>query len=158
MKRIIGSLVLLSASSAAMAVVPGGPDCGWGNMLFDGQSGLGPHIIASTTNGTSGNASFGMTTGTNGCSADGTLTYGGKSLMGSIMGEFTEDVARGEGDALDAVAVIYGIAPTDRQIFAQMTHENFNVIFPSEKVTAKEVMDSLNALMKADARLSKYAV
>ncbi len=158
MKRIIGSLILLSASSAALAVQPTGADCGWGNLLFEGQSGMGPHLLASTTNGSTGNNTFGMTTGTNGCSADGTLTYGGQSMLGSIMGEFTEDVARGEGEALNAVAVMYGIAPEDRQVFAQVTHKNFEVIFPSEKVTAKEVMESLNAVMEADARLSKYVV
>jgi len=102
MKRIITGLALLSASSVTMAEAPGGPDCGWGNLLFEGQSGLGPYCIASITNGTSGNNTFGMTSGTNGCSTDGTLTYGGKSLIGSIISEFTEDVARGEGDALDA--------------------------------------------------------
>lgn len=157
MKRIIGSLVLLSASSATMAVAPGGSDCGWGNMFMDGQSGLGSHFIASITNGTSGNATFGMTTGTNGCSANGTLTYGGQSLLGSVMDEFTEDVARGEGDALNAVAVVYGIEAADRAAFAKLTHENFKVLFPQANVTAEEVMTSLNAIMKADARLSKYA-
>ena len=50
MKKILISAVLLTASSSAMAAAPGGPNCGWGNMLFEGQSGLGAHIIASITN------------------------------------------------------------------------------------------------------------
>ena len=156
MKRIITGLALLSASSVAMAEAPGGPDCGWGNLLFEGQSGLGPHFIASITNGTSGNNTFGMTTGTNGCSTSGTLTYGGKSLIGSIMGEFTEDVARGEGDALDAVAVVYGIEKEDREAFSQLLHTNFNTIFPNENVTAAEVNASIDDLLRNDARLAKY--
>lgn len=157
MKKIIGSIVLLTASSAAMADAPGGPGCGWGNMLFEGESGMGMHFLATTTNGTSGNKTFGMTTGTNGCSTSGALTYGGKSMISSIMGEFTEDVARGEGEALNAVAVALGIAPADRAAFAQVTHENFAAIFTSENVTVEEVMTSLNEVMKSDARLTKYA-
>ena len=156
MRKIITGLALLSASSVAMAEAPGGPDCGWGNLLFEGQSGLGPHFIASITNGTSGNNTFGMTTGTNGCSTSGTLTYGGKSLIGSIMGEFTEDVARGEGDALDAVAVVYGIEKEDREAFSQLLHTNFNTIFPNENVTAAEVNASIDNLLRNDARLAKY--
>ncbi|RLA46625.1 MAG: hypothetical protein DRR06_04650, partial [Gammaproteobacteria bacterium] len=74
-----GVIALAALPSLAFAEAPGGPDCGWGNMLFKGESGLGSHMIASTTNGTSGNATFGMTSGTNGCSANGTLTYGGTS-------------------------------------------------------------------------------
>ena len=156
MKKIIAGLALLSASSVATAVAPGGPDCGWGNMLFEGQSGLGAHIIATITNGTSGNATFGMTTGTNGCSTSGSLTYGGKSLIGSIMGEFTEDVARGKGDALDAVAVAYGIEKEDRTAFSQLLHANFNTIFPNENVTAAEVNASIDELLRNDARFAKY--
>ena len=156
MKKIIASALLIAASSSAHAVAPGGGGCGWGNLLFDGQSGPAPHILGVTTNGTSGNNTFGMTTGTNGCNTDGAISYGGQSLFGSIMSEFSEDVAAGHGEALNAVAVIMGVQPEDRATFAQVTHENFNVLFPSENVTAEEVMTSLEAVMKADERLAKY--
>jgi len=160
MKRVIGSAILMVASSAAMAVAPGGPDCGWGNMLFEGGAGMPHHFVASTTNGTSGNATFGMTSGTNGCSVKGTLTYGGnKSALNltSIMDEFSEDVARGHGEALDAVAVMMGVEKTDRALFSEVMHENFALIFPSENVTAQEAMLSVNELMKTNGQLAKYA-
>ena len=156
MKKIIAGIALLTASSSAMAVAPGGDNCGWGNLLFEGQSGLGAHIIASITNGSTFNNTFGMTFGTNGCSTSGTLTYGGKSMVSSIMGEFSEDVAAGEGDAMDTVAIIYGVEKQDRATFSRVMHENFTVIFPSEDVTADEMMASIEAVMKADADLSKY--
>ena len=158
----LGNKVLLAAaltlgSGAAMAEAPGGPDCGWGNMLLEGQSGVGPHLLATITNGTSGNKTFGMTSGTNGCSTDGSLTYGGSSMISSIMDEFSEDVARGHGEALDAVAVMMGVEKADRSHFAQTVHKNFGTLFPHDKVTAKEVTDSLLTVMQADARLAKYA-
>ena len=148
----------LAASSASFAVAPGGPNCGWGNMLFSGQSGLPAHLVASITNGTSGNASFGMTSGTNGCSANGTLTYGGKSMvnLGQIMDEFSEDVAMGDGEALTAVAVSMGIAEEDRALFKQTLHSNFDSLFPAANVDAEAVMGSIVSLMKQDATLSKY--
>ena len=59
---------------------------------------------------------------------------------------------------LNAVAVLYGIEPADRAAFAKLTHENFKVLFPHENVTAAEVDATLNAIMKADERFSKYAV
>ena len=157
MKKIITGLVLLSASSFAYAGAAGGDGgCGWGNMLFEGQSGPAPHILAATTNATSGNNTFGMTTGTNGCSTSGALSYGGMNVISSIMGEFSEDVARGEGDALNTVAVVYGVEESDRATFAKVMHENFAVIFPNENVTADEMIASIEKVMKADARLSKY--
>jgi len=160
MKKSFAGIMLLSISSTAFAEAPGGPDCGWGNMLFDGTSGLGNHVFASTTNGTSGNATFGMTSGTNGCSADGTLTYGGGKMvnLSPIMDEFSEDVARGHGDAMNAVAVMIGVEPQDRDTFAQAMHENFTVIFPHEDVTADEALNAINTVMKNDERLVKYSV
>jgi hypothetical protein len=156
MKHIVAGLVLVSVSSVANAGAAGGDGCGWGNMLFEGQSGPAPHILGATTNATSGNNTFGMTSGTNGCTTSGKLSYGGKSVVSSIMGEFSEDVARGEGDALNTVAVVYGVEQADRATFAKVMHENFNVIFPNENVTADEMMASIESVMKADARLSKY--
>ena len=132
MRKIITGLVLLSASSVANAGAAGGDaGCGWGNALFKGSNGTAPHVLAGTTNAFLGNNTFGMTTGTNGCSVSGNLGYGGTSAVTSIMNEFSEDVARGEGDALNTVAVLYGVAPEDRDTFAQVMHENFVVIFPS---------------------------
>ena len=159
MKRIITGLALLSASSVAMAGAAGGNEgCGWGNALFKGQSGTATHVLAGTTNSLFGNNTFGMTTGTNGCSTSGTLTYGGASAVSAIMNEFSEDVARGEGDALNTVAVLYGVVPEERDTFAKVMHENFAVIFPSEDVTANEMIASIEEVMKADPTLSKYII
>jgi hypothetical protein len=148
---------LLGASTAVLAEAPGGPDCGWGNMLMEGQSGVAAHTIASSTNGTSGNATFGMTTGTNGCSSNGTLTYGGKSLIGAVMDELGEDVARGDGEALTAVAVALGVAEEDRALFKAVMHENFAVLFPAADVTAEQVTEAMMGLMQANERLARYA-
>ena len=160
MKKSIAGIILLSASSTAFAVAPGGSDCGWGNMFHDGTAGTGRHFLASTTNGTSRNKTFGMTSGTNGCATNGTLTYGGDKMvnLSPIMDEFSEDVARGHGDALNAVAVMIGIEPQDRDTFAATMHENFTVIFPNEDVTAGEALNSINIVMKNDDRLAKYSV
>ena len=157
MKRFLIVAALMGVSGSAMAVAPGGPNCGWGNMLMDGQSGLASHVVASLTNGTSGNATFGMTTGTNGCSADGKLTYGGKSLIAAVMDEFSEDVARGDGEALSAVAVAMGVDEADRPLFKQVMHDNFTSLFPSADVTAEQVSNRVIELMRANDQLARYA-
>ena len=159
MKKLLLASAVMAFSSASFAVAPGGPNCGWGNMLFAGQSGLPSHLVASITNGTSGNNTFGMTLGTNGCSADGTLTYGGKKMInvGAIMDEFSEDVARGEGEALTAVAVSLGISAEDRPVFKAAMHQHFDSLFPQGDVSADAVVASMFEIMKSDQRLAKYA-
>ncbi len=156
MKKITAGLILLSASSVANAGAAGGDNCGWGNALFEGQSGKASHIFAGIFNFTSYNNLFGMSSGTNGCDSSGTLSYSGKSMVSSIMNEFSEDVARGDGDAMDTVALIYGVEKQDRATFAKVMHENFTTLFPSEDVTADEMMASIEEVMKTDTTLNKY--
>ena len=161
MKKIAVGALLLATSSAAFAASPGGPNCGWGNMLFKGSSGLPSHILAYTTNGTvSGNNTLGMTSGTNGCSVSEPLTYGGRQAVAfnNILDEFSEDVAQGNGEAMNAVAVLFGVKKEDRSVFAEVTHKNFNTLFPSENATGEEVFNALVSIMKDDARLAKYIV
>ncbi len=157
-KLLIASTLLFSTS--ALADAPGSQTCGWGNMLFAGQSGTPSHVLAATTNASTGNNTIGMTFGTNGCSTKGTLTYGGKEMIdvSMIMDEFSEDVARGDGEALTAVAVSLGVSEADRALFKATLHNNFNTLFPSEQATTEHVVSSMFSLMKSDDTLAKYTV
>lgn len=158
LKKTLLAAILVGASSSAFAVAPGGPGCGWGNMLFEGNSGLPMHILATIVNGTSGNATFGMTTGTNGCSTDGSLTYGGKSLLGmtGVLEEVAHDMAQGHGEALTALSVSLGVAAEDRAHFNQVMHQNFAVIFTSDDITAEQAAANIHQVMGQDQQLQQY--
>ncbi|UVE17136.1 DUF3015 domain-containing protein [Pseudomonas sp. LS44] len=162
-KRLLGKgliIGMLSALSlAAQANEAGGKGCGWGNMLFEGQSGLFPHLIATTTNGTSGNATFGLTSGTNGCDSSVKLGYGGRSMlaMNGMLDSIAEDMAQGKGEALDAYATLLGVEQGDRAHFAKVTHENFSTIFSSAQATSEQVLAATLDVMSRDSQLARYA-
>src|SRR6218665_1829509 len=158
MKKVILAAALLGFSVTAFAEAPGGPGCGWGNLLFKGQSGLPMHLLATIVNGTSGNATFGMTTGTNGCSTSGKLSYNGKSLLGmnGVLEEVAQDMASGQGEALTALSVSMGIPTAERSHFNAVMHQNFSAIFTSKDVTADEVADNINTVMQKDEKLAKF--
>lgn len=158
MKRTLIAASFLIAPVLASADAPLGSDCGWGNMLFEGQSGFVPHFLAATTNGSSYNATFGATSGTNGCSVDGSLGYGGQSMlsMSDFMDDISHDIAQGEGEALDALVVMVGIEKQDRALFKKVVRENFDVLFPTAQVTANEMLTALGTVMKNDTVLAKY--
>mgnify|MGYP001145943503 CR=1 FL=1 len=158
-KTILAATLSLSLTPlSAFAVAPGGPNCGWGNMLFEGEKGLGIHLIASLVNGRPSGELVRMTLGTNGCSTDGALTYNGQNLLqaSEFMDDNAHDIALGEGEALDALALLVGIAPEDRSTFAQVTHENFQTIFPSPDATTEEVLKAIGEVMKTNEQLAKY--
>ncbi|MEE4464712.1 DUF3015 family protein, partial [Azotobacter chroococcum] len=71
--------------------------------------------------------------------------------------ELSEDMAKGDGEALTTYALVLGVQPEDRAHFAAVTHEHFMEIFSSADVTAEDVHSATLAVLKKDARLAKYA-
>ena len=63
-------LFLTSASAMADGYGPAG--CGLGSMIFEPDSGF-TQVFAATTNGTSGNQTFGITSGTSNCASGGVV-------------------------------------------------------------------------------------
>ena len=158
MKKLLIAVSLGMLSSTAFAEAAGGNGCGWGNLLFDGQSGKVSHVLAVTTNGSTGNNTIGITSGTNGCSGAGTINYGGKEVVqvGAVIDEFSEDVARGEGEILTAMAVTLGISQEDRAYFKQTMQQNFATIFPTQDASQEDVLAGMWQVLGEDKVLSKY--
>lgn len=153
------TLFSLSLSGQSFAEAPGGPDCGWGNMLFQGDKGFVPHTAAYLTNGLSSfNAFFGIVFGTNGCETDGVLSYTGVPMLGMnhILDELAVDMANGSGEALSALSVALKIEKEDRSYFDQVMHENFSTIFSHENIEAMQVMNNITNVLAKDERLKNY--
>jgi len=153
------------ANAAAPASVPtrtttagdGAGGCGWGSMLFDGNSGVPAHIFAMTTNGTFGNATFGMSSGTIGCDPSQPIRYkGGRMYISANLTRLAEDMSRGQGETLAGLSEVMGISQTDKPAFYALSQKHFDLIYPNESVTSDQVMDSLILILKADPALAKY--
>lgn len=155
----ICAVLSLGFSTTSFAEAPGGPDCGWGNMLFQGDKGFVPHTAAYLTNGLSSfNAFFGIVFGTNGCETDGVLSYTGTPMLGMnhILDELAVDMANGSGEALGALSVALKIEKEDRDYFDQVMHKNFSTIFSHENIEALQVMNNITTILSKDERLKNY--
>jgi len=151
MKKLIAGAILLGASSMAFAQ----PGCGVGAMIWKGQSGIAPHVLAATTNGTFGNQTFGMTTGTLGCQTNESV-QSMALYMDSNIDKVARDMSRGSGENLDTLAVLLGVDAADRDTFRKVLQDNFATIFPSSDTTSGEAVDAIVALLEQNQSLSKY--
>ncbi|ROT98649.1 DUF3015 domain-containing protein [Marinobacter halodurans] len=151
MKKLIAGAMLLGASSLAFAQ----PGCGVGAMIWKGQSGIAPHVLAATTNGTLGNQTFGMTTGTLGCNTNESI-QSMAMYMDSNVDKVARDMSRGEGENLDTLAVLLNIDKADRPEFRKLMQDNFATIFPSSDTTSDQAVSAIVALMESHEGLSKY--
>ena len=153
MKKLLIAGLLVAASPLVHANSAG---CGLGSTLFKGQSGIGPNILAATTNGLSGNQTFGMSTGTLGCNGNDTVTAAVVGFIDSNMERVARDMSTGEGESLETLATLMGIEGEDKATFFQVSQSNFSNIYSRDDVTSGEVLSALKSVMMSDAALSKY--
>lgn len=154
---IVALMVLLPAG---YALADNDVGCGAGTQIWQGQSGMGPKLLAATTNQIFGNQTFGISSGTLGCSRNGTVTAANRLPMfaSANMETLASDMAAGHGQALSTMADLYGIHDSaDKQAFYQLTQRHFAQIFPSDSVTAGQVIDTVDQLMTQNPALAKYA-
>jgi hypothetical protein len=158
-KLIVVALVGLIPTGVMAAGENNTGTCGWGAKLFDGQRGIAPQVLAATTNGTSGNQTFGITSGTSGCTQDGVVKSNWKTAM-FIDGnkeKLARDMSTGSGEALESLAKLIGIQDQHKAAFFKATKDNFARIFASDNVTTDQVVVSLKQVLAADSELVQYS-
>jgi hypothetical protein len=157
MKKLIAVAVISALPGIALADSVGG--CGWGSKVFDGQSGVAPQVLAVTTNGTFGNQTFGITSGTSGCSQNGAVRSEWKTAM-FIDGNkerLAREMSVGNGEALDSLAHLIGIRDEHRASFNRVAQKNFGRIFPTGDASTEQVVAGLKQVLAADGELAQYA-
>jgi hypothetical protein len=159
MRKILIAVVLSAVPALALAQQNNIGTCGWGAKLFDGQSGIAPQVLAVTTNGTSGNQTFGITTGTSGCTQDGVVKSSWKTAMfiDGNKDRLARDMSVGNGETLDSLAHLIGVREEDRATFNRVVQENVSRIFPSGSTT-DQVVVALKQVLRSDRALAQYAV
>ena len=153
MKKFIAGAALAVAASTSFASPAG---CGLGTaVVFPDANEWYEHVMAATTNGTSGNQTFGMTSGTLGCeSANGPLA-GVQTFMDDNMDQLAIDSANGQGETLDALAEVIGVEAQDQVAFRTAMQSNFDSLF-SVDATSESAYEAMKSAMEADASLQKY--
>lgn len=157
MKKVLLSVVLASASFASFADY-GPAGCGLGTaVVFQNADEWHEHVLAATTNGTSGNQTFGMTSGTLGCDVPDAPLAGGVALfINDNLEPLAVDSAKGDGETLNALADLIGVQSQDKANFKQEMQSNFDVIFASANVTSQTAYEDIVGVMAKSPELSKY--
>jgi hypothetical protein len=158
MRKILIAVVISAVPAFAFAQQNNIGSCGWGSKLFDGQSGIAPQALGATTNYTSGNQTFGITTGTSGCTQDGVVKSSWKTAMfiDGNKDRLARDMSIGNGETLDSLAHLIGVREEDRTAFGRIMQANVSVIFPAGSSTNDSVV-ALRQVLRSDSDLSQYA-
>jgi hypothetical protein len=150
MKRIVTGvfvvLAVLSLALPASAVDQKNTGCGLGSMVFEGQNGLVSQTFAVTTNGTFGNQTFGITSGTSNCEQFKTFAMNEKvnTFVAENMDGLAKDMARGEGEYLATLAGLMEVDQVRQPRFNALLQQNFSRIYTSPAVTPAEVLANIS--------------
>jgi hypothetical protein len=127
--------------------------CGLGALVFGNDEDRVKQILASTTNGTFGNQTFAITTGTLGCNPGGGPTGRSASLFIDVNREaFAKDASRGGGETIEHLTAIMGCP--DATAVGATLQKNFKAVFTSHDLTSDQITDNLFQVIKQDAALA----
>jgi len=149
---IIGTVLF---SSSAFAAGYGDAGCGLGSLLFDKQAGP-VQILAATTNGTSYNQTFGITSGTSNCDAKGfdTTKLEQEQFVANNFSGLAKDMATGQGEQLTALAGLMGCPTAQQPRFNTVAQQNYPAIFASDSTTPVDVLTAVRSVVANDSELS----
>src|SRR5918996_4185352 len=91
-----------------------GPGCGLGKLAwaeYRNQKNIAPQVLMATTNGTFGSQTFGISSGTSGCTNDGVIMKNKHvSLTSATFESLGQEMAQGQGENLASLATLLGVA------------------------------------------------
>lgn len=125
---------MLALSTSSFAAPYGAAGCGLGSIVFGAKPGF-MQVFAATTNGTSANQSFGITTGTSNCvPAEKTEAFNKqRDFVDTNLASLASEMAQGTGETLTAYAETLG-CEVNKDVVAKALQAGHSKIFSETSV------------------------
>lgn len=126
-----------------------GPGCGLGKLAwsdYKNQKNIAPQVLMATTNGTFGSQTFGISTGTSGCTNDGQVMSEHKvDMFASINFEnLSAEMAQGQGEHLASLASLMGVPAEQHGQFFALTQERYTSLVKAGEASPVAMVKALN--------------
>ncbi len=154
MKLIILAVLAIFAANPSFADSYKSAGCGLGSMLIKDDGFM--QIFAATTNGTFGNQTFGITSGTSNCSDAGghaSLNAEQHMYVEANRDAIIQETAQGSGEHLNALASIMGCEKSSDAAFAATMKKNYKTVTTSSN--SDQMLNQVKSLISTDSRLAK---
>jgi len=151
-KLLLIALMVVFIAPTAFAAGAGGvarqnTGCGLGTALFgtnaDGSSVL--QAFQATTNGTFGNQTFGISSGTSECEQPKKFVQNERlnEFVRANLDDLAKNIAFGKGETLNTLAELMDVPQAERERFNRRLQVHFRDIFPDAKVEYAHVVDTI---------------
>jgi len=150
---ITAVLTIFGTRGVGFAAHPdNGPGCGLGKLAwsdYSQQQAIGAQVLQSTTNGTFGSQTFGISSGTSGCTNDGTIFASEKVNVFTAVNfeNLAQDMAQGHGEHLTSLATLMSIPAEQHKVFFGMTQEKYSTLIQAGETSPKAVVKAIYSAM-----------
>lgn len=161
MRRTLSVCLLPLLATASFNVsAANGAGCGLGQQIFAGQSGLGPHVLAATTNGSSFNQLFGISFDSLGCNGETVITaaFQRNVFVAGNFDNIARDAAQGGGEHLQSLASLMNMDDAAAERFFQLAQQEYDDLFGQQMDNHEAWLAKLDAKLSDDPLLSQYAM
>ena len=158
---LVAMTIALGGTGIAVAEHPdNGPGCGLGKLAwanYPNQQNIGGQVLQATTNGSFGTNTFGISSGTSGCTNDGTIFASEKVNVFTAVNfeNLSQEMAQGHGENLTSLATLMGIPAEHQPEFFAMTQENYTTLIKSGETSPIAVIKALNESIATHPVLAK---
>ena len=164
-KLIMLSVAVLFGLPAgfAMAANPDtGPGCGLGKLAwsdYSHQKNIGPQVLMATTNGTFWSQTFGISSGTSGCTNDGKVMAEQKTTMFAQLNfeNLSQEMAQGQGEHLASLATLMGVPADQHAAFFAMTQERYTSLVKTGEASPVAMVKAINDAIAAHPVLAQVS-
>jgi len=106
-------------------------------------------VLGATTNGTSGSQTFGISSGTSGCTEDGAVKW---SKAAEVYAEVNLDslrreMAMGKGEYVETFASLLGATDATRPAMLQLFQSEYAALFPTASTTSGDLLSALGSTL-----------
>ncbi|MGZ9190551.1 MAG: DUF3015 domain-containing protein [Nitrospira sp.] len=147
---VLGAVAVASQAGLAMAANPDtGPGCGLGKLAwadYKNQKNIAPQVMMATTNGSFGSGTFGISSGTSGCTNDGQVMADQRTNMFAAMNfdNLSQEMAQGKGEHLASLATLMGIPAEQHTAFFALTQERYTAMVEAGETSSLALVKALN--------------
>ena len=151
-KLIMLSVAVLFGVQAGLAMAANpdtGPGCGLGKLAwadYAHQKNIAPQVMMATTNGTFGSGTFGISSGTSGCTNDGKVMAEHKTTVFAQLNfeNLSQEMAQGQGEHLASLATLMGVPSEQHAAFFSMAQERYTSLIKTGETSPVAMVKAIN--------------
>lgn len=150
-------------ASLAMAANPDtGPGCGLGKLAwgdYKNQKDIAPQVLMATTNGTFWSQTFGISSGTSGCTNDGKVMSEHKTTMFAQLNfeNLSQEMAQGQGEHLASLATLMGVPAEHQAEFFALTQERYASLVKTGEASPVAMVKAINSAIATHPVLAQVS-